>query len=230
MEDQIMSKHTRYIVAMAALLCFARVDAQTAMPPAMQAEIETVYTLANGDQFTRRGHIYRSASGKVRQDSGNGAMITDFKSGTVTLLIDEKNEARVFKIPPELRTAPLLGTEQARVPAKVAPFEETVIDGRPIAKTRIVGPQGEMQELWTATDIGVVTFARVQMNGTTTTQQLRKLSVGEPDPQVFTVPSHYKVIEEPTRFDSRNARVPLLRDLPFGAGTRVVPMSPPSGR
>jgi hypothetical protein len=223
-----MSKHARYIVAAAALLCFARVDAQTAMPPAMQAEIEFVYTLANGAQFTRRSHIYRSASGKVRQDTGNGSMITDFKAGTVTLLIAEQNEARVFTIPPELRTLPVLGTETARVPAKVAPFEETVIDGRRIAKTRIVGPQGETQELWTATDIGVVTFARVQANGTTTTQQLRNLSLGEPDPQVFQVPGNYRVINEPTRFDNLKSRVPPLGALPFGAGTSVVPTQTPN--
>jgi hypothetical protein len=221
-----MSKHIRYLVAVAALLCSAVVHAQTVMPRAMQADVEVSYTLANGGQFTRSGRIYRSASGMVRQDMGNGAMITDFKAGTVTLLVPERNEAHVFTIPPQVGTLPVPGTAESRVPAKVAPFEETVIDGRRIAKTRIVGLQGETQEVWTAPDIGVVTFYRITANGTTATQQLRNLSVGEPDPQVFKVPSQFKVIAEPTRFDNLNSRVPLARDLPFGAGTQVVPVAP----
>jgi hypothetical protein len=225
-----MSKHICYMAVVVVLLSSARTDAQTVMPSALEAEVEFVYILANGSQFTRTGHVYRSASGKVRQDIGDGSMITDSKAGTVTLLIAEQNEARVFTIPPGMRTLPVLGTEGARVPAKVAPFEETVLDGLRIAKTRIVGPQGETQEVWTATDIGVVTFASVKANGTTMTQQLRNLSVAEPDPRVFEVPSHYKVITEPTRFDNLNARVPLLRDLPFGAGTKIVPVAPPTRR
>lgn len=225
-----MSKHIRYLVAVAALLCSAVVHAQTAMPSAMQADVEVSYTLANGGQFTRSGHIYRSASGMVRQDMGNGAIITDFKAGTVTLLVPERNEAHVFTIPPHLRKLPVLGTGGARVPAKVAPFEETVIEGRRIAKTRIVGPQGEAQEVWTAPDIGVVTFYRTTANGTTTTQQLRNLSMGEPDPQVFKVPSQFKIIADPMRFDNLNSHVPALRDLPFGAGTKVVPVAPGTTR
>jgi hypothetical protein len=226
-EKQIMSKHISYLVAVAALLCFARVEAQTdKMPPAMQADVEFTYALPNGDTFTRRGQIYRSSNGKVRQDTGTGTMITDLKTGTVTMLIAERSEARVLTIPAELRAPPLLGSEKAVVPAKVAPFEETMIDGRPIAKTRIVGKQGETQEVWTATDIGVVTYARVQANGTTTTTQLRNLSAREPDPKVFEVPKNYKIVNEPTRLDDLSSRVPAARDLPFGAGTRVIPVPP----
>jgi hypothetical protein len=221
-----MSKHIFYTIAVAALLCSARADAQKTTPGALQAEIEVNYALANGAGFTRTGRIYRSASGKVRQDTGNGGMITDLNAGTVTLLIADRNEAHVFSVPPALRTPPVLGTGEARIPAKVTPFEETVIDGRRIAKTRIVGPQGETQEVWTATDIGIVTFARITANGNTTTQQLRNISVSEPDPRMFEVPSNYKVIVEPTRFDSLNSRVPLVRDLPFGTGTKIVPVTP----
>jgi hypothetical protein len=216
-----MSKQSRYILAMAALLCGAHVHAQTRFPPALAAEFQVTYTLPNGDELTKRGNIYRSANGKVRQDSGNGAMIADLQAGTVTLLVDERNEARVFTIPQELRQPPVLGAD-SRVPPTVEPFEETTIDGRRIAKTLTIGTQGERQEVWTAPDLGIVTFARYEANGARTTQELRNLSEGEPDPQVFEVPNGYTVILEPTRFENLSSRVPTSTDLHFGEGTRIV--------
>jgi len=220
-----MSNEFRYVVAMAALLCVARANAQGEFPPPLAAEYEVTFTLPNGEEFTRRGHISRSASGKMRQDAGLGAMITDLQSGTVTMLVGERNEAHVFTIPEELRTRPVLGPN-SRVPPTVEPFEETTIDGRRIAKTLIMGDQGETQEVWTATDLGVVTYARFQANGATTTQELRNLTEGEPDPQLFEIPNGYTVVEQPSRFDSLNSRVRPTAELHFGEGTRIVPQQP----
>lgn len=220
-----MSKQSRYIVAVAAMLCISRVDAQIEALPALQGDIEITYTLPNGEQLTRSGRLYRSGTGKVRQDAGYGAMITDLQAGSVTLLVDERNEAHVITIPPELRELPPLGAER-RIPESVQPFEETTIDGQRIAKTRIVGQQGEAQEVWTATDLGIVTFARFERNGATITQELRNLDVGEPDPSVFEIPTDYTVVEMPSRFDSLDIRTPAVSELPFGEGTRIVLPTP----
>lgn len=222
-----MSKQSSYIVAVAALLFVARLDAQTEMP-ALEAEFEFSYTLPNGQQLKRNGHIYRSASGKMRQDTGLGSMIADLEAGTVTMLIPDTKQARVITMPPELRTPSVLGNGSPvfgidnGLPARVQPFEETTINGHPIAKTRVTGPRGEIQEVWTATDLGVVTFARVEANGLTTTQELRNLSIGEPDPQVFEVPSDYTVIQEPTRLDTLS-RASAGRDNPLGRATMLPP-------
>src|SRR5690606_31526846 len=147
----------------------SRADAQTRAMPALEADIEFSYTLPNGDELTRRGRIYRSASGKVRQDIGNGSMITDLQAGTITMLIPDTKEAHVLAVPPELRLPPQLGVGNP-VPARVQPFEETTIDGRRVAKTLTVDSQGRTQEVWTAIDLGVVTFARVEADGVATRQ------------------------------------------------------------
>lgn len=223
-----MSKHFRYIAAVLAMLCFARADAQTRAMPALEADIEFSYTLPNGDELTRRGRIYRSASGKVRQDIGNGSMITDLQAGTITMLIPDTKEAHVLAVPPELRLPPQLGVGNP-VPARVQPFEETTIDGRRVAKTLTVDSQGRTQEVWTAIDLGVVTFARVEADGVATRQQLRNLSEGEPDPEVFEVPSDYTVVQVPTRLDLLNApgssRARGSVNNPLSRGT-VIPLEP----
>jgi len=209
-----------------ALLCGARAEAQT-KSPALDADVEFSYTLANGQQFSKHAHIYRSTTGKVRQDTANGSSITDPEAGTVTLLNSSKKEARVVVIPPELRMPPALGDQHlSRVPATVEPFEETKANGHRIAKTRVTGSRGETREVWTATDLGIVTFARVQANGVTTTQELRNLSVREPDPKLFEVPGDYAVTREPTRADILSSRVPAAASLPFGNGGTIVPMQP----
>jgi len=223
-----MSIPSRYIVlVVAALLCGARAEAQTTKSPALDADVQFSYTLPNGQQFTKQAHLYRSSSGKVRQDTANGSSITDPETGTVTLLVPSKKEARVVTIPAELRKPPSLGAETAsRVSAAVKPFEETTINGHRIAKTRITGGKGETREVWTATDLGIVTFARIQANGVTTTQELKNLSVREPDAKVFDVPSDYTVIREPTRSDVLNSRAPPSENLPFGTSGTIVPVQP----
>lgn len=55
-----------------------------AQTPALQAEIETVYTLPDGREIRNTGHLYRSGTGQVREDSALGAVITDLAAGTIT--------------------------------------------------------------------------------------------------------------------------------------------------
>jgi hypothetical protein len=194
-----MSKRSRYIMAVAATLYVARLDAQTKLP-ALDADVETTYNLPNGQQFTSHAHLYRSQDGKVRQDSGRGSMITDLDNGTVTLLISETKEARIITIPPEQRAS----ARKDRPAAE--PFEEATIEGHRVVKARTKGPRGETQEIWTAKDLGIVTFSRVESAGLTTTLALRNVSVREPDPSVFQVPYDYTVINEPLRMDAANPR------------------------
>lgn len=222
-----MVKPSQCTVTLTALLCLAELHAQPEALPAYEADFEFNYVLPNGDQFTRRGHIYQSADGKVRQDTGNGAILTDLRTGTSTLLIAELSQAHVLTVPPELRTLPDLGMG-GRLPTSIEPFEQTTIDGHPVAKTFHVGPQGETQEVWTATDLGVVVFARIEANGATTTQELRNLAVGEPDASVFEVPVDYEVLEVPSRFDRLNIRIPPASDLPFSETTPLVPLPAPA--
>jgi hypothetical protein len=222
-----MSMRSRFVaLAVAALLCGARSEAQEAKAPALEADVEFTYTLANGQTLSRSGRIYRSASGKVRQDIGIGSTITDTQTGTVTLLNPARKEARVITIPEELRKPPELG-KTVGAPTPVQPFEETTINGHRIAKTRVTGPRGQRQEVWTATDLGVVTFARVESNGVTTTQELRNLAVRDPDPKLFEVPSDYEVIHEPTRADLLRSRIPATGNLPFGDAGTVIPLPAP---
>lgn len=193
-----MSKQFRYIVAALALLGFAVAEAQTRTLPAFEADVEFSYTLPDDQELTQSGRIYQSSTGKVRQDMGIGSTIVDFHAGTVTMLIPETKQAHVLAIPPDLQRPPQLGIGNP-IPEAVEPFEETTIDGRRIAKTLIVDPQGRTQEVWTAIDLGIIVYARAEADGVATSQTLRNLSEGEPDPGVFEVPSDYTVFEIPAQ-------------------------------
>lgn len=177
------------------LSSYAAAQAQPAQAPALQGEIETVYTLQDGREVRSRGRFYRSSTGQVREDSSLGAMITDVSAGTVTILVKERKEARVMRIPADQRVP--------RVPAnRPAPevFEENAtVDGRRVAKARMKGPQGQRVEFWTAKDLGVVTWTKTEAAGFTTTRELRNLSTEEPNPAVFAIPADYAVIEQDER-------------------------------
>lgn len=162
--------------------------------PALQADVETVYTLPDGRQTRTEGRLYRSSSGQVREESSLGAVITDVAAGTITILVTETKEARVFTIPPDQRVPP------AR-PNGTRPevFEETTIAGRRITKARIVGPQGRRAEFWTAPDLGVVTLMKTEGGSMATVRELRNISTEEPSPAMFTIPAGYSVIEQEAR-------------------------------
>lgn len=179
---------------------------QPAPTPALQAEIEIVYTLPDGQQLRNHGHLYRSRAGQFREDSPLGAVITDVPAGTVTILVTETKEARVIRIPADQRMRPI----PSNGPAPEV-FEETTLGGRRVAKARTRGPQGQQVEFWTAKDLGVVTWTKTEAAGLTTTRELRNLSTEEPDPAVFAIPVDYTVIEQ---------------EAAPGAGPQIVPPRP----
>lgn len=159
--------------------------------PALQADVETVYTLPDGRQTRTKGRLLRSRSGQVREESSLGAVITDVAAGTITILVTERKEARVLTLPPEQR--------KPRAPAqntRPEVFEETSIAGRRITKARLVGPQGQRAEFWTAPDLAVVTWMKTEGGNMTTIRELRNLTTEEPSPAMFTVPEGYSVIEQ----------------------------------
>jgi hypothetical protein len=162
--------------------------------PALQADVETVYTLPDGRQTRAKGRLYRSRSGQLREESSLGAVITDVAAGTITILVAETKQARVMTIPPDQRM-------RAVRPQGVRPevFEETTIEGRRITKSRMVGPQGRRAEFWTAPDLGVVTWMKTESGRMTTIKELRNLSTEEPSPAMFTIPADYSVIEQEAR-------------------------------
>jgi hypothetical protein len=177
----------------ALLSSYAAAQTQPTQIPALQAEIETVYTLPDGREIRNTGHLYRSRTGQVREDSPLGAVITDVAAGTVTILIAETKEARVMRIPADQRM-------RRPVPSnRPAPevFEETTVSGHRVAKARTKGPQGQRVEFWTAKDLGVVTWMKKEAaGGFTTTKKLRNLSTEEPDSAMFAIPADYTVIEQ----------------------------------
>jgi hypothetical protein len=190
-----MSNSSRRVIAAVVVLALhtLSLEAQITLPwlqkglPPLKAEINTTYTLADGSEFSSGGHYYRS-EGKLREDSPLGAIITDLKSGTVTMLIFETKEARVVKAP----AVPQAGTPKS-LPSAM-PLEEGTADGRRVTKARFQNAQGQSQEFWTAKDLGLVVFSKITSPGLTMAKWLRNISVGEPDPSVFKVPSGYTII------------------------------------
>jgi len=156
--------------------------------PALEAEIETTFRTSQG-QFSTPGHFYRSRDGKMREDSPLGSMITDVRSGTVTLLNRATKEAKVIVV-----------TGQPRPPAPAAgkvpkAFAETTIEGHAVTKAR--NAMGTTtQEVWTAKDLGLVVFSKVDAPDFGMTKVLRNFSVREPDPAVFQIPQDYTVTHE----------------------------------
>lgn len=156
----------------------------------VQADVETVYTLPDGTQTRSNGRFFRSRHGQTREDSRLGAVITDLKAGTVTILVAQTKDARVMRIPASERVPP-----RANRPAHQL-FEETTIEGRRITKAKMKGPHGQEVEFWTARDVGVVTFTKSELNGMTTVRQLKNLSTLDPDPTLFMIPADYTRVEQ----------------------------------
>src|SRR5205823_1734500 len=125
-------------------------------PMALDADVETAYTMADGRQVTTHGHYYRSRDGQVREESALGAVITDMRTGTITVLNTERKEARVVKMP--------VTNAQTRRPSNhpnPQAFEESELEGHMVTKVRASGPRGDSQEIWTAKDLGLVVLSRV---------------------------------------------------------------------
>jgi hypothetical protein len=157
---------------------------------ALDAEIETTFTTPQG-QFSTPGHFYRSRDGKMREDSPLGSMITDVRAGTVTVLNHARKEAKVIVVTALPRpAAPRAGT--AAAPRSLG---EATVEGHPVTKARTTAG-GATQELWTAKDLGLVVFSKVEAPDFGMTKVLRNLSLREPDAALFRIPSDYTVTHE----------------------------------
>lgn len=207
-----------YCVVVIALLIggTVRLDAQKAVP-AFQAEVATFYKMADGRVVSTTGRVYRSREGRMRQDTGFGAVITDLKAQTVTLLNFDTKEARVF----DLKSAP----PAPRPQKAVTPRGRTSVEGYEATKVTTVGPQGERQEVWTADQLGAVVFMRTEAPGMTVTRYLRRIAVSDPDASVFVIPPDYSVTKAtlPAGFDPLKALdslPPGRRGLARGVGRR----------
>jgi hypothetical protein len=126
------------------------------------------------------GHFYRNSDGQIREDSPLGAVITNVAGGTITILVAETKEARVITIPVEQRTLPAPALQ-----SKPDVFEETIIGGRRITKTRGAGPMGQKVELWMAKDLGIVVRTRTEAPGLSSTKEMTNISSEEPSRSVF---------------------------------------------
>ena len=177
---------------------------------ALNASVETTYTFPNGQEVTTLGRFYRSSTGQVREDSGRGAMIIDVSQGSVALLNAETKEARLITIPADKRTP------SRNEPPAIEATEVGALEGHPVTKARAKGSNGQNQEFWTATDLGIVLWAKVESAGLTTTRALKNVGVSEPDPSLFQIPADYTVVNQtlpselikpvgPTRAASGNA-------------------------
>ena len=181
----------------------------------LQADVETIYRLADGQLVRTSARYYRSSSGQIRDESTAGAVITDLNAGTVTILLTDRKLAQVITIPSERRVP---AVKSDRPSPEV--FEETMINGRRVSKARTVGPKGEELELWTAKDLAVVLRTRVELGGAVTTKELRNISQEEPRPELFTVPADYTIIQQ----EPRSAQgKPALPQRPRNAGVPLPP-------
>lgn len=169
----------------------------------IQADVDTLYRLADGKLVRTSARYYRSSSGQTRDESSVGAVITDVAAGTITILVAETKEARVVTIPAEQRTRPV----RSNRPSPEV-FEETTIDGNRVSKARTEGPQGEKLEVWTAKDLGVVVRTRVELGGAVTTKELHNISQEEPKSDLFTIPADYTIIRQEAMPENGNPGLP----------------------
>jgi hypothetical protein len=153
----------------------------------VQAEVDTTYVFADGRQVRVPGRYYRSQDGRVREDTGRGSVIADVNKGTLTLLNADTKQALVLTVNEVAPSKKPSGVSRA------VPYARGRHEGRDVSKARVTSPDGKESEVWTATDIGLMVFSRIESAGLTTTKALRKVVQGEPDPAVFAVPEDYAV-------------------------------------
>jgi len=185
----MISTFVRLLLLAAIVFSAAGLQAQkrkAAPVQAVYAEIVTFYKFRDGRVINTHGRYYRSQSGQTREESNLGAVIVDPAERTVTILSAERREARVFTMP----EVPPVAPSQKRVPTVTG---HSRVDGRLVTKTRMSGPRGEKQEMWTDDQLGLVLFARTESERMTTTKTMKNVSVRVPDVALFTIPNGYAI-------------------------------------
>ena len=185
-----MRFYSRFIlVVLSAPLGLAAPPSTTANDLGLSADLVTIYSIG-GHLVTTRGHYYRSADGRLREDSELGALIMDMSKSTLTALSFERREAVVFAIPGE-------GTRSAEVTSRLTmPLGHDMHDGRPVTKSLIRMAAGVRQENWMADAIGVVVRSKLETSTTTTTRELKNISRTEPNDALFEIPPGFSVRRE----------------------------------
>lgn len=161
-----------------------------ALPP-VQAATETTYVLRDGQEVRVSGSYYRSADGKVREDTGNGSVIADVQKGTLTLLNAERKEALVLTIP-----TPDVATTRQRPPDQQTSYEQAQHEGHTVMKARMIDPDGTQREVWMAPAFALPLFSRIESPGMSATKAFRQIRAEEPDPMVFSVPEGFSVTHQ----------------------------------
>jgi hypothetical protein len=161
-----------------------------------------IYSLSDGRRFSTSGRFAQSQTGKVREDTRLGAVITDPERGTVTLLIPGRQEAHVFTFPPE-QGASRLEQRQGRgktEPGTVQEGEPGLHEGRQVRKMKSRDAKGRNREMWVAPDVPVPVFIKSESDTMSTQRMLRRIVVQEPEPSLFEVPGGYKTVRHDTRW------------------------------
>ena len=170
------------LLSLVALCFIAAETGASAKRVGFSADMDTVYQVGDHGRFSSHGHYYRSAAGQTREDSGNGAIITDTTNGTVTLLVADRREAHVFNVPAN-RQPSVDKTKHGPTP-----YSTDVVEGHPVAKTRVDAGNGRVHEVWTATDLGVPLYSRLQSPGLVTEKSLHNVKAETPIPRCFESP------------------------------------------
>jgi len=161
--------------------------------PALTADF-TVNISPNGGQSRQiDGRYARSSDGKTREETAISVIIVDPKMHTTSILNPFTKEAKVIelKAPPNQKT-------HRRPDVSLDVFEEAFVDGHPVVKRRGVRTSdGATREIWIASDISIPVLVKTSDASKTSTKTFRNISLGEPDPTLFSIPADYKIISNP---------------------------------
>ena len=182
-----MRFYSRFIlVLLSAPLGLAAPSTTAAHNFGLSADIVTTYKVG-GRFVTTRGHYYRSADGRLREDSELGALILDMKKRRLTTLSFARQEAVVFALPAE-ETRPAELTSRTPMPSG-----HIVYDGQPVTQSRVTLADGATQETWTADELGLVVLSKLETSTATTIRELKNISRTEPADSLFESPHGFSL-------------------------------------
>lgn len=232
MTTQTLSKWRSVVLAVT--ICALSADAQFTVPDALtNADIQRVplaadiaiTVIANTPfgNFTQSqsGRYWRSESGRIRQDTSFGSVITDPKARTIVYLNHLSKEATLIRMPVARRSDASQGDQ---VPALGVPGQtvddlgEKVINGHEVrGKRTVTHGDGVRQfgpvttEVWTAADLQLPIYTKQSSSRGETIQQFKNISLGEPEGIVFVVPAGYAVKEGSPPVGGQSVVIPSPR-------------------
>jgi hypothetical protein len=155
---------------------------------------------------TQTGKYYRASDGTTRQDTAMNSSVANPRVHTLISLNHARKEAAVTYLP---TSAPATGNSakgSAPPPRPKISSEdlgEATISGHLATGKRITTPNPTglklgviTTEVWTAADLGVAVLMTQRSPTGTTTQRFENIVLGDPDPQLFTIPAGYNVRQQ----------------------------------